>query len=556
MRCVASARRRRWLFALTAAMLAALCAGPSRSPRSTDASPPISEMNVELTSAGAPAEYPNIVAAKTHTRPGPDGSFEWTIAVRNDGLGPAIFPAGGNAVIVVDDLPPGATYTGLSLGLDGIDDPDATDIVCDIFLDDTTMSLFCIAPDAGDGITFEPGEELAVTFSASPDDAVGSLTNPRADGVCEVDSSAFEGGDVDEGPEGEADNACSDTVRFGPDLVVDKTHDPATPTTATGFAWTIGVRNDGTVAATFPENSSVVVDDLPAGPAYGPPTVAPESNIECAITGDPPVLSCVAKAGGLTLAPDESFEVSFDVSVDAAGALTNPREGGVCRVDPSSAVAEYNDESLGVDNNSCAPDTVEVQALPDPDADEDGFPASVDCDDNDATVNPGAPEIPGNAVDENCDGIVASLPGGGAGGGGGGAATPTPTPTPAPTVTPTVDPDEDLAEPEPAPRPDACPGFDGPVRAIFNSIPAPGVNGLVVENCQPDELIEIAAAGQAAMRPIDVLAAAEEAAWPHSVEICWLLWADGWRFYLPQNPSISTMPTLDVAFAALVAVLR
>lgn len=46
-----------------------------------------------------------------------------------------------------------------------------------------------------------------------------------------------------------------------------------------------------------------------------------------------------------------------------------------------------------------------VQGPSGADHDGDGSPAGVDCDDNDPTRYPGAPDPDGDGIDQNCDGV-------------------------------------------------------------------------------------------------------------------------------------------------------
>lgn len=73
--------------------------------------------------------------------------------------------------------------------------------------------------------------------------------------------------------------------------------------------------------------------------------------------------------------------------------------------DNNPAVHPGADEMCGAIDENCDGDP-EAGAVDGPcglsDVDGDGYDVSVDCDDGDAAVHPGAPEICGDGVDQNC----------------------------------------------------------------------------------------------------------------------------------------------------------
>jgi hypothetical protein len=68
-----------------------------------------------------------------------------------------------------------------------------------------------------------------------------------------------------------------------------------------------------------------------------------------------------------------------------------------CRITPPDGANEVCEPTHKIDRPQSPPP-------PPVDADGDGVSPPADCADNNVTVRPGAPEVPGNQIDENCDG--------------------------------------------------------------------------------------------------------------------------------------------------------
>ena len=137
-------------------------------------------------------------------------------------------------------------------------------------------------------------------------------------------------------------------------------------------------------AVTTATDASFTYASSKTGPGFG---------FECALDGAPfaPCLAEGRRMSGLSTGPHE-FSVRVVLGTAATAAVTH-----TWRVEPPA-----EPEPLFV--------PLLVPPAPVVDTDEDGFPRELDCNDRSARIRPGTREIPGNAIDENCDGVRAPFP--------------------------------------------------------------------------------------------------------------------------------------------------
>jgi hypothetical protein len=121
-------------------------------------------------------------------------------------------------------------------------------------------------------------------------------------------------------------------------------------------------------------------------------------------------------AGNSTVFPHVQETVStnqFEVYVvpTCQDADSDGYEDSACNADPMNGGGDCDDTDASVNpgmteipyngvDDDCEPST------PDDDIDNDGYAAALDCDDNDPDVNPGAAEACDDGIDNDCDGAV------------------------------------------------------------------------------------------------------------------------------------------------------
>lgn len=190
------------------------------------------------------ASMPDLTVAKTNNVNGSvalNSSFNWTIALTNNGAGPATF---ANAQTILRDALPGIAgfYPQGALTVTNGATPPVGTIGCAI--SGTTLSC-----DASGIVTLSTGASFSVTFQVTPS-AAGTLANTA---VADPDGIMPESN--------ETNNTSSDTVSvLGADLAITKTDGQTSYVAGSVVTYTVTVTNLSGVAA----NGATVSDTRPA----------------------------------------------------------------------------------------------------------------------------------------------------------------------------------------------------------------------------------------------------------------------------------------------------
>jgi PKD repeat protein len=156
-------------------------------------------------------------------------------------------------------------------------------------------------------------------------------------------------------------------------------------------SWSRSV-TDSVAATTTYTAQSAILDPVP--PALGDPSI-------------PASATAGAAAAMSASASDRISSVSYSWNFGDGGTATGASVSHVYAAQGTYTVTVTATDGAGNSTSSTKP--ISVSPAPPPDADHDGYSPPQDCNDNNAAVHPNAFDVPGNKVDENCDGRDAAL---------------------------------------------------------------------------------------------------------------------------------------------------
>jgi uncharacterized repeat protein (TIGR01451 family) len=276
-------------------------------------------------------------------------NWTWTLHVANGPASASVAVFGNGQTILSDDLENSGL---LAYGVPAV--ANATSVTGSISCSIALNKLTC---KANGSVDVWGGGSFDVTFTSTPS-YTGTFSNPRLFGTCQVDPNNV----VSETDE--SNNGCNSDSVFvtAPELQINLADDVGQNIDQGGsWNWTLSVTNTGSAPAVFPAGTVLLQDDLDAsgGLTYGTPTVKNAQDITGTIACSIDVsdtLTCKASGGPVSIGDTSgAFDVNLPVTGTQTGGYLSPRDTGICRVDPNTAIVETDPT-----NNDCSPDQVNV----------------------------------------------------------------------------------------------------------------------------------------------------------------------------------------------------